>query len=95
MKNVLSGYKLLSGEGQEVPKTITGVITNIDTAWSEDYQNITVTIVVAGLEDYPIMCYRLTGEGAKDLAVGDTITVTGLLKNYEGTIEFDKGCTLG
>ncbi len=95
VKNALSGYKLLSGEGQDVPKTITGVITNIDTAWSEDYQNITVTIVVAGLEDYPIMCYRLTGEDAKDLAVGDTITVTGLLKNYEGTIEFDKGCTLG
>jgi hypothetical protein len=51
--------------------------------------------VVAGLENYPIMCYRLSGEGAKDLAVGDTITVTGILKNYKGTIEFDAGCTLG
>ena len=95
VKNALSGYKLLDGEAQEAAKTITGTISNIDTAWSEDYKNITVTIVVAGLENYPIMCYRLSGEGAKDLAVGDTITVTGILKNYKGTIEFDAGCTLG
>ena len=26
--------------------------------------------------------------------VGDTITVSGTIKNYKGTIEFDKGCTL-
>ena len=94
-KNALSGYKLLDGEAQEVSKTITGTIVAIDTPWSEDYQNITVTIVIGGLENYPIMCYRLSGEGAKDLAVGDTITVTGILKNYKGTIEFDAGCTLG
>ena len=95
VKNALSGYKLQDGEAQTATKTITGTISNIDTAWSEDYKNITVTIVVAGLENYPIMCYRLSGEGAKDLAVGDTITVTGILKNYKGTIEFDAGCTLG
>ena len=94
VKNALSGYKLLDGEAQEVAKTITGTIVAIDTPWNEDYQNITVTIVVAGLENYPIMCYRLSGEGAKDLAEGDTITVTGILKNYNGTIEFDTGCTL-
>ena len=34
------------------------------------------------------------GEGAETLAVGDTITVSGTIKNYKGTIEFDKGCTL-
>ena len=94
VKNALSGYKLQDGEAQEVAKTITGTIATIDTAYSEDYKNITVTIVVEGLESYPIMCYRLSGEGAKDLAVGDTITVTGILKNYKGTIEFDAGCTL-
>ena len=94
VKNALSGYKLLDGEAQEVAKTITGTIVAIDTPWSEDYQNITVTIMIGGLENYPIMCYRLSGEGAKDLAVGDTITVTGILKNYKGTIEFDAGCTL-
>ena len=41
-----------------------------------------------------IMCFRLCGEGADTLAVGDKITVTGIIKNYNGTIEFDQGCTL-
>ena len=41
----------------------------------------------------PIQCYRLTGEGADKLAEGDVITVSGVIKNYKGTIEFDKGCT--
>ncbi len=94
VKNALSGYKLLENEAQESAKTITGTIATIDTAYSEDYKNITVTIVVGGLENYKIQCYRLAGEGAADLAIGDTITVTGTLKNYKGTIEFDQGCTL-
>ena len=94
VKNALSGYKLLDGEAQTATKTITGTIINIDTPWSEDYQNITVTVAVAGLENYPVMFYRLKGEGAKDLAVGDVITVAGVLKNYKGTVEFDAGCAL-
>ena len=53
-----------------------------------------MTIVPGGLDAHAVQCYRLSGEGAKDLAVGDTITVTGTIKNYKGTIEFDKGCTL-
>ena len=94
VKNALSGYKLQEGEAQAAAKTITGTIASVDTAYSADYKNITVTIVVAGLEDYKIQCYRLKGEGAENLKVGDTITATGILKNYKGTIEFDAGCTL-
>ena len=94
VKNALSAYKLEDGAAQEAAKTITGTVVSIDSAWSDEYQNITVTIVVAGLEDYPIQCYRLAGEGAKDLAEGSVVTVTGILKNYKGTYEFDKGCTL-
>lgn len=93
-KNALSGYKLPEGESQEGTKTITGTVVSVDTAWSDDYQNITVTIQVAGLESYKIMCFRLSGEGASALAVGDVITVTGTLTNYKGTIEFAQGCTL-
>ena len=87
-------YALADGVATEDTFRLFGTVTNIDTPWSEDYKNITVTIAVAGCEDKPIMCYRLSGEGAADLAVGDTITVTGILKNYKGTIEFDQGCTL-
>ena len=82
-------------EGAELKgvKTVTGTIIKIDTAYSEEYKNITVTIAAAGLADMPIQCYRLTGEGADKLAEGDVITVSGVIKNYKGTIEFDKGCT--
>ena len=93
-RTVLAGYALEDGLSIEKAKTLTGVISSIDTAYSEEYKNITVTIVVAGMEDNKIQCYRLAGEGAAELAVGDTITVTGTIKNYKGTIEFDKGCTL-
>jgi len=94
VRTALSGYTLEDGMAQTAESTMTGVISAIDTAWSEDYQNITVTMIVGGMADYPIMCYRLKGEGAKDLAIGDTITVTGTLKNYKGTIEFDSGCVV-
>ena len=73
--------------------TMTGVIVAIPSAYSEQYGNITVNIVAAGLNDYVVQCYRLKGEGAADLKEGDVITVTGTIKNYKGTIEFDAGCT--
>ena len=74
--------------------TMTGVITSIDTAWSDEYKNITVTIVCDGLTEQPIQCYRLSGEGAQALEVGSVVGVYGTIKNYKGTVEFDKGCTL-
>ena len=89
-----AAYTLEDGLAMTEPCTMSGVIHKIDTVWSEDYQNITVSMTVNGVEDKPIMCYRLKGEGAKDLAIGDYITVTGTIKNYKGTIEFDAGCTL-
>ena len=91
---VKAAYALPSGESMGYDVTLVGKITMINTPWSDEYQNITVTIVIEGAEDMPIQCYRLKGEGAKDLKIGDIITVTGMLKNYNGTIEFDAGCTL-
>ena len=93
-KTAMAAYGLEEGLEMNAPATLTGVISTIDTEYSEEYKNITVTIVVGGMEDYKIQCFRLSGEGVKDLAVGQTITVNGTLKNYKGTIEFDKGCTL-
>ena len=87
-------YELKNGEAFDFDSTLVGTVTAINTAWSDEYKNITVTIVVEGREDKPIMCYRLKGDGANELASGDLITVTGKLKNYNGTIEFDSGCTL-
>lgn len=74
--------------------TLTGVVIMINASYSENNKNVTVTIKVEGKEDKPIQCFRLKGTGADVIKVGDTITVTGTLKNYNGTIEFDTGCTL-
>ena len=89
-----AAYELEAGESFEKNVTLTGVITAVNTAYSEQYGNITVTIAVEGKEDKPIQCYRLAGEGAEDITVEDTITVTGILTSYKGTIQFAQGCTL-
>ncbi len=85
-----TNYRLLCGESF----TLTGKIIEINTAYSQQYKNVTVTIVVEGHEDKPMKCYRLSGEGADKLTVGDVITVTGEIINYQGnTVEFAQGCT--
>lgn len=92
-KIVNAAYELQSGAtlGEF---TLTGVVKSIDTAYSTQYGNITVTIVVGDLTEKPIVCFRLKGTGAENIAVNDTITVTGTITNYNGTIEFTSGCTL-
>ncbi len=91
IKTLLKAYELEDGKALEGTRQITGTIVAIPTAYSTDYGNITVNLQVAGFEENLIQCYRL--KGGQELAVGDTITVTGNIKNYNGTIEFDKNCT--
>lgn len=88
-----AAYALESGESLN-GITLTGVIGKIDDAYSEKYGNITVTIVIDNRVNQPIQCFRLKGEGCDTLAVGDKITVTGNIVNYNDTIEFNSGCTL-
>ena len=93
---VAAAYALQPGEVMEGAQTLTGKIINVDTPYNSGYKNITVTIEVKGCEDKPIMCYRLKGTGADVIAVGDTITVTGTVINYQHTsgdteLEFDAG----
>jgi hypothetical protein len=84
--------------------TLTGTITEIVTLYDEQYKNITVNIEVEGTDGKKIIeCYRLKGEGAENLAVGDVIAVTGQLTRYYkpatedkpelDKIEFNSGCT--
>ena len=92
-------YDLAPGAFLDGTFTLTGVITKVDTAYSTQYKNVTVTIVVDNMTDKPIMCYRLAGNGADVIKVGDTITVTGKLKKYHkdgqpDIPEFDAACTL-
>ena len=91
---VKEAYALKNGESLPYEATLRGKIINIGAAYNPEYQNITVTIEIEGAEDMPIECYRLKGDGADKLQVGNIITVTGTLKNYQGKIEFDAGCVL-
>ena len=86
---VEEAYALAEGEELPYEATLTGKITSIDDPYSDQYKNITVTMVVEGCEDQPIKCYRMKGEGVENLQVGDTITVVGTIKNFYGTIEFN------
>lgn len=80
-----TAYKLGWDETMEGNHTLTGVVTLVDSG-----KKLNVTIEIEGREDYPIYCYNLQGV-TSTLAVGDIITVSGTLKNYKGTIEFDTG----
>lgn len=79
-------------EGASIPdtKSLTGVIVDILTPYDATNDYITVNISLYGKT---IQCFRMKGEGAKLLVVGDKIKVTGTIKNYKGTVEFDEGCT--
>ena len=73
--------------------TLVGVVDNISYAYTPNATSITVDIKILNHSDYVVKCYKLAGAGIDTVAVGDTITATGTIKNYYATIEFD-GCTL-
>ncbi|MBE6934567.1 MAG: hypothetical protein E7462_05935, partial [Ruminococcaceae bacterium] len=91
-------YALAVNESLPFAITLTGKITEIDTAWSDQYSNISVVIAVDGKEAKPILCFRLKSNGttdAKNLKVGDIITATGTLTRFSDTVvEFKADCVL-
>lgn len=93
-KIVNAAYALAKDTSLEGTYTLTGKIISVDTAYSTQFKNVTVTIVVGDMTDKPVQCFRMKGTDAEKLAANDTITVTGTLKNYGGTIEFDANCSL-
>ena len=82
-------YSLESGQTLEGPYEITGIITSFKYEYDPAYNNVSPVIVVDGMTDKPVLCYRLNG-GA-DLAVGDTITIFAGITNYNGTYETTSG----
>ncbi len=86
--SLTDAFALEEGAALNYESTLTGAITKIETAYDEKYGNISLWIQVG---DKEVEAYRLIG-GA-ELQVGDVITVTGYIKNYKGTVEFDAKCT--
>ena len=80
-------YALASGSTMEGTHTLTGTVTNVKSTGEGE---ACLTFVVTGYDQYPMYCYWLKGEYAGNLKVGDIITVTGTIKNYNGTVEYEK-----
>lgn len=73
----------------------TGIVSEIVTAYSTQYHNITFNISATGdQEEDQLQAYRCEGEQAASIDIGDTVVVSGNLKKYNSTYEFDQGCSL-
>ena len=82
-----AAYGLASGATMEGAHTLTGKVIHVKSTGEGE---ACLTFEVEGYEQYPMYCYWLKGEEAGNLKVGDVITVTGTIKNYNGTVEYDK-----
>lgn len=91
---VEAAYALAPGATLENSVTLTGKVIAINNIYNPDFENITVTIEIPGAEGKPITCYRMKGDGVDSISIGNIITCSGIIKNYNGTIEFDTGCQM-
>lgn len=91
---VEAAYALAPGAAMDNNVELSGKVISISTIYNPDFDNISVVIEVPGAEDKPITCYRMKGEGVQDIAIGNIISCSGIIKNYNGTIEFDQGCQM-
>ena len=84
-----AAYGLATGETLDGTYELTGKIISME-EWNAQYSDVNLTIEIDGEPNRPVYCYGLKGATEGQLAVGDTVTVSGTLKNYKGTVEFDK-----
>lgn len=83
-----AAYALEKGATLDGTYTLKGQIISSD-GYNAQYNDISVTIAVEGYEDFPIYCYQIKNDADK-IGLGDYIVVQGTIKNYKGTVEFDK-----
>ena len=84
-----AAYELGADEVLKGTHTLKGKIIASD-GYNAEYNDISVTIVVDGYEDYPIYCFQIKKDADK-IQVGDYIAVQGTIKNYKGTkVEFER-----
>ncbi len=76
---------IASNDGDAI--VVKGTVTAIDTAWSDEYKNISVYI--SDDEGNKILCYRL----GTNVVVGDVITVKGAVGSYNGAKQIAQGAT--
>lgn len=86
-------YALSTGASLSGIYELSGVITSIDKTYTSS-KGVCLFFAVDEPENRSMYCYQLMGDGASVIQVGDYIWVSGTIKNYKGTVEFDKGCQL-
>lgn len=82
-----AAYELEVGRALGGLFTMTGIVTGY--TFNATYGDANITIVVEGSEDQPMYCYQAKGNAAANVEIGDTVTVKGMIKNHQGTVEFD------
>ena len=82
-----AAYELEPGRALGGLFTMTGVVVGY--TYNTLYGDANVTISVEGCEDKPMYCYQAKGQEAGNIQIGDTITVKGMIKNHQGTVELD------
>ena len=83
-------FALSAGQALNGTYKLTGEISAIDEI-STNFKNSTFTIKVGEKE---VIVFRANSSNYADIKLGDTVTVTGTLKNYSGKFEFDSGCKI-
>jgi hypothetical protein len=61
---------------------------------TSDASEISITIQISEYEEKTIRCYGLAEDGVDLLRIGQKITVIGILRNSNGTVEFAPGCEI-
>ena len=82
-----AAYELEPGRALGGIFTMTGIVTGY--TFNATYGDANITIVVEGSEDQPMYCYQAKGNAAANVEIGDTVTVKGMIKNHQGTLELD------
>ena len=72
----------------------TGIVSEIPTAYSSQYSNITFNFVDTEGDTEFLQAYRCTGTDAANVQVGDVVVVYGTLTKHSSTYEFGQGCEL-
>ena len=72
----------------------TGIVSEIVTAYSDKFGNVTFDMVDENGTTVSLRAYRCTGDKAAEVAVGDVVVVKGNLTKYNSTYEFEQGCEI-
>lgn len=86
----------LSAGGTLANVYVSGIISEITTAFNSQYKNVSFKISADGLStSTQFLIFRMSANSSDDFKVGDAVELKGTLKNHNGTTpELDAGATL-